>query len=66
MIPAVSMKNYKPLDVEIFVRGVVAAAKRYFEDPAHEAGYREWLAAQGKYEDENGIVRRISEEAACE
>lgn len=64
MIPAVSMKNYKPLDVEIFVRGVVAAAKRYFEDPAHEAGYREWLAAQGKYEDENGHVRRL--EAASE
>ena len=66
MIPAVSMKNYKPLDVEICVRGVVAAAKRYFEDPAHEAGYREWLAAQGKYEDEDGHVHSLGEEAASE
>ena len=66
MIPAVSMKNYKPLDVEIFVRGVVAAAKRYFEDPAHEAGYWDWLASQGKYEDEDGHVHSIGEEAASD
>lgn len=57
----ISIKNYPALDVEIFVRGIVAAAKRYYEDPAHEAGYREWLAAKGKYEDENGHVHRINE-----
>lgn len=66
MIPGISIKNYPRLDVEIFVRGVVAAAKRYFEDPAHEAGYREWLAAQGKYEDEDGHVHSIGEEAASD